>query len=98
MLGYDRIGPMGQGTGRGQGSCSVDTLSSSGTRGAGLGRGMGRRGGNRFAWNQAPVFGQYSEGNVQEVDMLKTEASAIKQTLEQINNRIKNLEKPIEDI
>lgn len=97
MPGCNRTGPAGQGqrTGRGRGSCntSIDTLSFPGTQGAGFGRGMGRRRGNQFARNQDSVFAQYPEDNVQEIDMLKTEANAIKQTLEQINSQIKNLEK-----
>eukprot|EP00362_Geleiidae_sp_MMETSP1317_P002555 CAMPEP_0201285728 /NCGR_PEP_ID=MMETSP1317-20130820/113739_1 /ASSEMBLY_ACC=CAM_ASM_000770 /TAXON_ID=187299 /ORGANISM="Undescribed Undescribed, Strain Undescribed" /LENGTH=117 /DNA_ID=CAMNT_0047611573 /DNA_START=530 /DNA_END=883 /DNA_ORIENTATION=+ len=78
MPGYNKTGPIGQGsmTGRGLGACNTDAQSSFFLPGAGFGRGMGMRRGNRFgqsgygmgfcrqfAMNQASSFNPYPKDN-----------------------------------
>jgi len=97
MPGFDRTGPLGQGsmTGRGMGSCGE---SSRGTgRGfiRGAGRGFGRGMGFRRGFIPAGSYGSayaYEPTKEQETADLKAEKEAIMQEIRQIDQRLKELE------
>ena len=107
MPGLDGSGPGGGGpmTGGGRGLCNP-TASEYGARfaggyGRGVRRGYGFRGGygngigtrRGFAWN-APAYGpSVPVDKTSEVNMLKAEADYMKNTLDQINQRVAELEK-----
>jgi len=101
MPGFDGTGPMGAGsmTGRGLGNCiSAGSRIRPGTgRGMGLGfrRGFGRGMGRGFGrgMNSIPNYNMpaYQMNSADELNMLKAEAEALKQDMESINMRIKEL-------
>ena len=109
MPGLDRSGPEGAGpmTGGGRGRCNPDALEygagfAGGYYGRGGGRGRGFRGGysngfgvrRRFAWNSPSAYGSaWPVDETSEVNMLKAEADYMKNTLDQINSRVAELEK-----
>ncbi|MBC8440791.1 MAG: DUF5320 domain-containing protein [Deltaproteobacteria bacterium] len=108
MPGYNRTGPMGQGmtTGRGIGVCNTfpDAFCAPYTRDIGSGRGMKMRRrdqfcrqgfglGRRFSGDQVLESETVPEDVALKMDMLKTKANAVKQTLDQIYDQIKDLEK-----
>jgi hypothetical protein len=96
MPGFDGTGPqgMGQMTGGGRGYCVTDANAYSVPgrrygRGMGRGMGMGRGIGYGFrAFSQAPYYQQ----PVEDVNMLKQEASYIKEELDAIQKKINELE------
>jgi len=106
MPGFNGTGPMGAGpmTGGGRGFCNP---AGAGDRrsydwGYGYGRGYGR--GRGFRRGFSPWYGPdrrygiaygapYPMDPAQDVNMLKTEANAMKGDLDAINKRIKELEK-----
>ncbi|MBW2490075.1 MAG: DUF5320 domain-containing protein [Deltaproteobacteria bacterium] len=61
----------------------------------GFGRGMGRAFGRRF-WNQPSYYPAYAQTPEEELNMLKAEANAVKNSLDTINRRIAELEKSSE--
>jgi predicted Fe-Mo cluster-binding NifX family protein len=79
---------MGRGLGRGGG------MGRGMGRGLGRGGGMGRGGGAPVAqpMTQPPISPQQPMNTAQELDTLKGQAEALQQQLEQINQRIKQLE------
>jgi len=110
MPGLDRSGPEGAGpmTGGGRGRCnpaaSEYEARFAGGYGRGVRRGRGIRGGYRngigmrrgFAWD-APAYGSaWPVDETSEVNMLKAEADYMKNTLDQINRRVAELEKTSE--
>ena len=109
MPGLDRSGPEGVGpmTGGGRGRCNPAALEygagfAGGYYARGGGRGRGFRGGysngfgirRRFAWNSQPAYGAaLPVDETSELNMLKAEADYMKNTLDQINRRVEELEK-----
>ena len=108
MPGYNRTGPMGQGmmTGRGTGVCNrfPDTFCAPYDRGIGAGRkmrnggrfcrqGVGMGLGRRFSGNPVLESEKFSEDVALKLDMLKTQADSVKQTLDKIYDQINVLEK-----
>ncbi len=102
MPGFDGTGPMGAGpmTGGGRGYCNPRS-GIYGRPGFGGGYGLGYRRGPGWrsvhpasnAWYRGPFRGAYYQMNPdEEVNMLKEEAEAIKNELDAINKRIKELE------
>jgi hypothetical protein len=83
MPGFDRTGPMGYGprTGRGMGPCG---------RGLGFRRGLGMGLGRRYP-GYGPVA--YAPTREQETADLKAERDAVQQELEEIDARLKELQK-----
>ncbi|MBW1894775.1 MAG: DUF5320 domain-containing protein [Deltaproteobacteria bacterium] len=106
MPGFDRSGPMGEGsmTGGGRGHCNPANagygrpFSSIGGVGRGRGFGRGARGttgmgmGRGFGWGAAQNQPVYTESSTGELDALKTEMENVKTVLETINRRISELE------
>jgi len=102
MPGGDRTGPMGMGprTGRGVGYCAGYNTSGYAEpmpgRGMGRGfvRGRGFGGGRGFGWNRPnPYAYGVSYGSGQgEAEILKGQAKAMREEMEAINARIKELE------
>lgn len=101
-------GPM---TGGGRGLCNPANRGSriqpAGSFGFGRGMGLGRgfRGGygrgmrgapGMGRWNTSPYYPTYLKDSTEELDMLKTEAASVKNTLNRINRRIAELEKSSE--
>lgn len=106
MPGFDRSGPMGQGsqTGRGMGKCNPDAPSTE--QFYGFGRGMGCRrgfgagfGGAGRGWGRgANYFGPVAGNNqpvapVSEQETLRTQADQLQQSLAAIQQRLDALEK-----
>ena len=101
MPGFDGTGPMGAGsmTGRGLGNCNpAGSRMRPGTgRGMGLGfrrgfgSGMGRGFGRGMNFNPNYNMPAYQMNSSDELNMLKAEAEALKQDMESINMRIKEL-------
>ncbi|MBW1695763.1 MAG: DUF5320 domain-containing protein [Deltaproteobacteria bacterium] len=105
MPGFDGTGPRGEGpmTGGGRGYCNPAWAGyrplygrrfgySRGYRGRGFRRGFGP--GYGLGIDYAPGYGMpYSLDSSKEVDMLKAEAEAMKNDLDEINKRIEELEK-----
>ncbi len=101
MPGFDGRGPLGEGpvTGGGRGYCNnpgagCGRLSGFGRgmaygRGAGLGRGLGRG----YCRGYAPTPPVYALTPDAEMNMLREQADAIKNSLDNINGRIAELEK-----
>jgi hypothetical protein len=61
----------------------------------GFGRGMGRAFGRRF-WMQPSYYPAYAQSAEEELNMLKTEANSVKNSLDMIDRRIAELEKSSE--
>ena len=61
----------------------------------GFGRGMGRAFGCR-GWHQPSYYPAYAQNSEEELNMLKAEANSVKNSLDQINRRIAELEKSSE--
>ena len=106
MPGFDRSGPMGQGsqTGRGMGKCNPDTPSTDqyygfgrGTgcrRGFGAGFGGAGRGWGRGANYFGPVAGNRQPvAPASEQETLRTQADQLQQSLAVIQQRLDALEK-----
>ncbi len=100
MPGYDGTGPQGMGpmTGGARGFCNPAAAAAGYPagyggygRGMAYGRGMRRGFGAGGAWPAYPPAYPYSQEN--ELNMLKAQATAIKNTLDQINQRIAELDK-----
>lgn len=106
MPGGDGIGPMGSGpmTGRGAGFCNgfdrpgyANFGMGRGFRGRGRGLGYGFRARrNWFGAGPRPMLSGYDYNYAaptreQELEMLQTDAEEMKQAMEQINDRIKQL-------
>jgi len=101
MPGFDGTGPRGMGpmTGGGRGFCNPRGIGAGSGRGYGMGYGRGRgmgygrgRGmpyGAPQAW-AAPYPARMTRED--EVEYLKSDADALRQELEQIENRLKELE------
>jgi hypothetical protein len=96
MPGFDRTGPLGQGsmTGRGMGPCGSGYARGVGRgAGRGFGRGMGRGFGRAAGF--APAWGSsygYQPTRDQEIADLRAEKEAITEELKQLNERLKELE------
>ena len=99
MPGFDGTGPRGQGslTGGGRGFCAVPLRGASYRSFGGRGRGRGFR--NRYWATGLPGWARAGYGvtenltPTEETDMLKEEAQALKQQLQDIQDRINTLEK-----
>lgn len=97
MPGQDGTGPMGQGamTGRGLGVCNSNTQTTAYGRGCGMGLGR-RRGGSGFGRGQGRGFGLNANTIAQpqqdELSTLKNQANLLKNSLDNVNNRISELE------
>ena len=102
----DQTGPQGQGpmTGRGAGSCAGNNMQGSANAGFGFGRGRGgggrRGGGFGFRHNNYGMFGQAPGWNAplaaaptteQELAVLKNQADSLKNSLDAIEKRMKDL-------
>ncbi len=105
MPGYDGSGPMGEGpkTGGGRGICNSANVSYNqpfaNAFGMGLGRGFRggnspgmRRGGGRRLFRGAEVGSPTAQD---ELNVLKTQANSVKETLDAINRKISELEKTL---
>jgi len=101
MPGFDGTGPMGAGpmTGGGRGYCNPLNRTYGrprfgGGRGFGYGRGFGWRSANPAfnRWDRGPFYGTpYQMNPDEEVNILRREADALKNELDAINKRIKEL-------
>jgi hypothetical protein len=92
MPGYDGTGPIGQGamTGRGFGSCATGVVAGRRFLGFGRGRGAGRALGFR---RRVSAVDSYISEPKEELSTLKQEAEYIKRDLNNVETRIKELEK-----
>lgn len=101
MPGGNRTGPNGMGpmTGRGAGYCAgTDSPGYASGGSFGRGRGAGRGFRNRFFATGRPFWSRFFGAGVNappvdELGMLKDQAQGLKQSLDDIGNRIEELEK-----
>ncbi|MBW1821883.1 MAG: DUF5320 domain-containing protein [Deltaproteobacteria bacterium] len=107
MPGFDGSGPMGAGsmTGGARGNCNPANTGYNPQFGRGYGRGMGLRRGFRGGAGANPSYGRgfgfyppadgtfYQMNAEDEINMLKANADYMKNSLDEINKRIKELEK-----
>jgi len=107
MPGFNGSGPMGAGpmTGGARGFCNPTNAGYNPQFGRGYGRGMGLRRGFRGGAGVNPSYGRgfgfyppadgtfYQMNAEDEINMLKANADYMKNSLDEINKRIKELEK-----
>ena len=94
MPGFNKTGPQGQGpmTGGGRGPCGAGR-GPGGGQGRGRGQGMGRgRGGRGAGGGQNQDWGPSTTGTNDEVARLREQSNQLKSQLEQIANRLAELQ------
>ncbi len=96
MPGFDRTGPMGQGsrTGRGMGYCPPGPIvMEAPARGRGFGGGFRRGRCRGFGYRvNYPVYETPLTDSSNEISALKNEASMLRQQLDAVTNRMNELE------
>jgi len=105
MPGFNGTGPMGAGsmTGGGRGMCNPTTIESvpQSSKNFGFGRGLRNRFGQGIkcgsgwgrCWNNFTYSGINPENAGSYINILKTQANSVKNTLDTINNKISEIEK-----